>query len=286
MMISGFTIIRNALINDYPIVEAISSILPMVDEMIVLIGNSEDRTEDLIRAIPSEKIKIYHSFWDPNLKKGGAVLAVETDKARQYISRDSDWAFYIQADEVIHEKYHDAIRKTAKKYQEDPQVEGLVFDYLHFYGNYEYVADSRKWYSKEVRIIRNDPKIRSYRDAQGFRKGSMKIRVKPVDATVYHYGWVKSPKKMKEKLNKVIEFWSDSESQPIGDEAFDFSQFDSLRHFEGDHPSVMIKRIEEKNWHIDLDISKKKLKLKNKVLYWFEKKTGKRLFEFRNYTII
>jgi hypothetical protein len=286
MKISGFTIIRNALINDYPIVEAIRSILPVVDEMIVLVGNSEDRTEDLIRDIPSEKIKIYHSLWDPSLTKGGKVLAVETDKARQFISKDSDWSFYIQADEVIHEKYHDVIRRTAEKYKDDLRVEGLVFNYLHFYGNYEYVADSRKWYSKEVRIIRNDPGIQSYRDAQGFRRGTRKIHAKPVEATVYHYGWVKSPKKMKEKLNKVLEFWSDSIDEQVPEEAFDFSQFDSLQHFKGDHPAVMQKRIDEKNWRVDLDISKKKLKLKNKLLYWYEKKTGKRLFEFRNFKII
>jgi hypothetical protein len=286
MKISGFTIIRNAILNDYPVVEAILSILPVVDEMIVLVGNSEDRTEDLIRGIASEKIKIYHSLWDPTLKKGGKVLAAETDKARQFISKDSDWSFYIQADEVIHEKYHHAIRKTAEKYKDDKRVEGLVFNYLHFYGNYEYVADSRKWYSKEVRIIRNDPDIQSYRDAQGFRKGSKKINVKPVDATVYHYGWVKSPIKMKEKMNTVHEFWSESDNGFVAEEVFDFSQFDSLRSFDGHHPNVMKKRIQEKSWHIDLDISKKKLKLKNRVLYWYEKKTGKRLFEFKNYKII
>jgi len=286
MMISGFTIVRNAIINDYPIVEAITSILPVVDEMIVLIGNCEDKTEDLIRGIQSEKLKIHHSVWNPDLKKGGVVLAIETEKARKYISRDSDWAFYIQADEVVHEKYHDAIRKTAAKYKDDKQVEGLLFNYLHFYGNYEYVADSRKWYHKEVRIIRNDSGIQSFRDAQGFRRGSRKIRVKPVDAFVYHYGWVKNPRKMKEKMINVNEFWSDSIYETVPGDVFDFNQFDSLRLFDSEHPTVMKQRIKEKNWHTDLDISKKKLRFKDKILHWYEKKTGKRLFEFRNYKII
>jgi hypothetical protein len=286
MKISGFTIIRNAIINDYPIVEAITSILPVVDEMIVLIGNSEDKTEALIRSIQSEKLKIHHSVWDAKLKKGGEVLAVETDKARQFISTDSDWSFYIQADEVVHEKYHDAIRKTAALYKDDKRIEGLLFNYLHFYGNYEYIADSRKWYNKEVRIIRNDKGIQAYRDAQGFRRGSKKINVKQVDATIYHYGWVKTPGKMKEKINKVHEFWSESNYKPVHDDEFDFTQFDSLRRFESEHPAVMKKRIEEKNWYIDLDISKKKLRFKDKILHWYEKKTGKRLFEFRNYKII
>ncbi|HEV3222001.1 MAG TPA: glycosyltransferase family 2 protein [Puia sp.] len=291
MKISGFTIVRNAVLYDYPVVEAITSILPVVDEMIVLLGNSEDNTEELIRSIQSDKIRIHYSVWDENLKKGGAVLAVETDKAFQLISPDSDWAFYIQADEIIHEKYHDVIRKTSLLYKDDKRVEGLLFNYLHFYGTYDYVADSRKWYHKEVRIIRNDKGIHAYRDAQGFRRGLKKINVKPVEAMVYHYGWVKNPRKMKEKLKKTQEFWLDTINDPTNverrsGEIFDFSAFDSLKHFDSEHPVVMKKRIEEKNWNIDLDISKKKFSLKEKLLYWYEKKTGKRLFDFRNYKII
>ncbi|HEY2726712.1 MAG TPA: glycosyltransferase family 2 protein, partial [Parafilimonas sp.] len=135
MKISGFTIIKNAVINDYPIVEAITSILPVVDEMIVLVGDSEDETEALIRSIHSPKIKIFNSVWDPTINKGGKILAVETDKAFALIANDSDWAFYIQADEAVHEKYHAEILKTAEHYKDDKRVDGLVFNYLHFYGS-------------------------------------------------------------------------------------------------------------------------------------------------------
>jgi hypothetical protein len=291
MKISGFTIVRNAIINDYPIVEAINSILPVVDEMIVLIGESEDDTIGLIQGILSEKVKIHFSVWDPSLNKGGEVLAVETDKAHQLVSSDSDWSFYIQADEVVHEKYCETIRRTAALYKDDRRVEGLLFNYLHFYGTYDYVADGRNWYHREVRLIRNDKNILAYKDAQGFRKGSKKILVKPVDATIYHYGWVKDPGKMKNKLRNVQELWKDTINEPrniekLAGEVFDFSQFDSLCHFEGEHPEVMKKRIEEKNWNIDLDISRNNMSAKDRILHWFEKKTGKRLFDFRNYKII
>ena len=154
------------------------------------------------------------------------------------------------------------------------------------------MGDSRKWYHKEVRIIRNDREIHAYRDAQGFRKGSEKIRVKPVDATGYHYGWVKNPRKRKEKLKDLlVSYWADAVDEPANierasGELFDFSQFDSLTHFKGEHPAVMKKRIAEKNWTVDLDVSKKKLSPKEKILYWLEKKTGKRWFDFKNYKII
>ncbi len=47
MKVSGFTIIKNAVINGYPIVEAITSILPVVDEMIVLVGDCDDDTQGI-----------------------------------------------------------------------------------------------------------------------------------------------------------------------------------------------------------------------------------------------
>ena len=127
MKISGFTIIRNAIINDYPIVEAIKSVLPLVDEMVVLVGDSEDATEDLIRSIGDPKIRIHHSTWDLSLRTGGRVLAVETNKALRLISPDSTWAFYIQADEAVHERYHDAIKQACIRYKDDRRVDGLLY---------------------------------------------------------------------------------------------------------------------------------------------------------------
>lgn len=276
--------------NDYPVVESISSILPVVDEMIVLIGDSQDETEKLIRSINSPKISIHHSVWDPALKEGGRVLAAETDKAFQLVSADSDWAFYIQADEVVHEKYHPAIRNAAEKYKDDKRVDGLLFNYLHFYGTYDFVGDSRRWYHKEVRMIRNDKTISAYRDAQGFRRNGERIHVKPLDAFVYHYGWVKNPRMMQQKRRNMTELWQDKSGETqeiIGSDFFDYNEnLDSLKRFTGTHPAVMQQRVKEQNWTVNLDISKKNFSMKDHLLYWFEKKTGIRLFDFRNYRII
>src|SRR5688500_11154665 len=290
MKISGFTIIRNAILNDYPVVESISSILPVVDEMIVLVGDSQDETEKLIWSIGSPKIIIHHSVWDPALKEGGRVLAAETDKAFQHIAADSDWAFYIQADEVVHEQYHDIIRKAAEQYAADKRVDGLLFNYLHFYGTYDFVGDSRRWYHKEVRIIRNDKTITAYRDAQGFRRNGERIRVKQIPAWVFHYGWVKNPKQMQEKRRNTAGIWSENswlKENVVSSDIFDYNDYlDSLQRFGGTHPTVMQQRVKEQNWTVDLDLSKKKFSLKDRLLYWFEKKTGIRLFDFKNYRII
>jgi hypothetical protein len=277
MQVSGFTFIRNAVKFDYPVVEAITSILPLCEEFVVVLGNSEDRTRELLESIGSPKLKIYDSTWDDSLREGGKVLAVETNKALDRISPKSDWCFYIQGDEVIHEKYLPVIREAMQRYQDDLRVEGLLFDYLHFYASYDYTGDSTQWYRKEVRIVRNDKSIRSYRDAQGFRKNGRPLNVKKTDACVYHYGWVKPPSRQQDKQKYFNKLWhSDAwmKSHVPATDEFDYSRIDSLAPFTGSHPAVMKKRIAEKNWSFTYDPSRKKLSLKSWFKLGIEKRTG------------
>jgi glycosyltransferase involved in cell wall biosynthesis len=289
MKVSGFTFIRNAIKFDYPIVEAITSILPLCDEFIVAVGNSDDGTRQLIEQIGSSKIRIVDTIWDDSLREGGQVLAVETNKAFDAISEDTDWAFYIQGDEIVHERYLPEILESMEQWKDNPKVEGLVFNYLHFYGSYDFVGDSRKWYRREVRIIRNNKKIRSYRDAQGFRLDDRKLNVKPVDACIYHYGWVKPPQKQQLKQYHFNRYWDNLEWEKDKEsikETFDYSQTDSLGWFKDTHPQVLKERIKRMNWEFDIDPTLKKLSPVYRLLHWFEEKTGWRIGEYRNYTII
>ncbi|MDR3329109.1 MAG: hypothetical protein LBS63_03240 [Prevotellaceae bacterium] len=295
MKVSGFTFVRNAVKYDYPVVEAITSILPLCDEFIVCLGKSDDATADLIAAIASDKIKVIHSVWDDSLREGGRALAVETNKAFDAVAPDSDWAFYIQADEVVHEKYLPAIRQAMEQHLSNKKVACLVLKYLHFYGSYKYVGDSRSWYRREIRVIRNDKNIRSYKDAQGFRalssnvngEGYKKLAGKLVDAYVYHYGWVRNPYFQSAKQAGFATLYNPNAPLTVAPhELFDYGNVSSLALFAGEHPKVMQARVGAMNWRFEFDTSKKRLPLKYKVLQWIESATGKRLFEFRNYKII
>ncbi|MFN3381485.1 MAG: glycosyltransferase family 2 protein, partial [Runella zeae] len=278
MHVTGFTFIRNAVKFDYPIVEAITSILPICDEFVVAVGKGEDETLRLIQEIAPQKIRIIETIWDESLRKGGVVYAKETDKAFQAIAAYSDWAFYIQGDEVVHEKDLPIIKEAMQKWKDDASVDGLLFNYIHFYGSYDYIGDSPKWYRKEIRVIKNNKNIYSYRDAQGFRKDvNQKLRVKPIDASIYHYGWVKDPRVMQQKHLHVHQFWHEDEAEKhikVSAKGFDYSQIDSLDKFTGTHPQVMQARIRRQNWAFTHDISHKNLSLKYRFKLWMEKYTG------------
>ena len=289
MKVAGFTFIRNAVKNDYPVVEAITSILPLCDEFVIALGNSDDATAQLIENIGSPKIRVINTVWDDSKREGGAVFAEQTDIAFNNISPDADWAFYIQGDECVHEKYLPTIKKEMEDNLADTKVEGLLFKYQHFYGSYDYYSHSRRWYRREIRIVRNNKHIHAYRDAQGFRWDDRKINVKLIDAYIYHYGWVKQPRVIENKLRNFSRFYHDeawiAANIPETYE-FDYSNADKLILFTGTHPAVMQKRIAALNWKLDPTKIKMKMDTRRKVLQAIEMLTGWRIGEYRNYKIV
>jgi len=289
MKVSGFTFIRNAILFDYPVVESIRSILPLCDEMVVAVGQSDDATYDLISRIDPNKIRIIETVWDDTMRAGGRVLALETDKAYRAVSGDSDWAFYIQGDEVLHEKYIEPVRQAMLQWKDDPRVDGLLFDYLHFYGSYDYVGASPKWYNHEIRIIRKSDAIYSFRDAQGFQKGKHQhLNVKPAHACMYHYGWVKEPIAMQRKQENFHKLYHPDdwvEKNVVKASEFDFSGIDALKRFNETHPAVMLDRIAKKNWQFDFDLSMSRMSLKNRAKILLKNALGIEL-GYKNYKLI
>lgn len=289
MKVTGFSFIKDGITYDYPVVEAIKSILPICDDFVVAVGKSSDLTLDLINQIDPTKIKIVETVWDENLREGGRVLAEETNKAFAAISDESDWAFYIQGDEVMHEKYLDVVHENMVKYKDKKIVDGLLFKYKHFYGSYDYVGSSIRWYQNEIRVVRNDKSIYSFRDAQGFRKGDNEmLRVKAMNAWMYHYGWVKEPGAMQKKQENFNKYWHDDEwidkNVKSADE-FDYSEIDSLKLFEGTHPEVMKERLKSKNWKFDYDLSYNKTSSKEAFKRAMKKYFGMD-FTYKNYRLL
>ncbi|HER07913.1 MAG TPA: hypothetical protein ENO20_03290, partial [Bacteroides sp.] len=213
MKISGFSMGKNALKLYYPMRQSIESILPIVDEFVVALGDCDpdDTTREEIEAIGSDKIRIIDTVWDIEKYPRGMEHAHQTDIAKNHCT--GDWLFYLQSDEVVHEKDLQKIRDRCRQLLDEREVEGLLFRYLHFWGDYAHVQDSHCWYRKEIRIVRNDPDIHSWESAQSFRRipdfdglnyrkheGTSKLRVAGVDAEIFHYGWVRPPAIMQDKI--------------------------------------------------------------------------------------
>ncbi|MCU0329491.1 MAG: glycosyltransferase family 2 protein [Candidatus Kapabacteria bacterium] len=289
MKTTGFTFIRNAILYDYPIVEAIQSILPLCQSVVVALGDSMDETEALVRSIDPKKIVVIPTVWDESLRDGGRVLAEETNKALEAVPDDSDWAIYIQGDEVLHEQSLPVLETAMDRYRHDESIDGLLLNYHHFYGSYDYIGVSPNWYRHEIRVIKPRRNIYSYRDAQGFRKGAEeKLSVVATEAWIHHYGWVKPPEAMQRKQETFNKYWHDDdwvEANIPKVTNFDYaSHIRQLARFSGAHPQVMERRVASRNWEFDCDISMNRLTLRDKLKDFLREHCGIDL-SYRNYII-
>ncbi len=286
MKVSGFTFVRNGIKFDYPFIESIKSILPLVDEMIVNVPSSEDETLDAVRNIKDKKIKIFETEWEGDIPSGGKILSHHTNLALEKCT--GDWCFYIQADEIVHEEDYSSILQAMKDNLNDNSIDGLLFDYVHFYGSYDCVASARNWYRREVRIIRNKRNIVSFADAQGFRYAvsNAKVPVAYTGAKIYHYGWVRPIESMRTKTIAMDRLWhggkKDEENKSLKYRAKQYG----LREFRGRHPKIMKERIRKQKWSFNYD---SRISSYREFRYWtsdlIQKLTGLRPFEYKGYKL-
>lgn len=287
-MRSGFTIVRNAVRLDYPIVPAIRSVLELCDEFVVNVGRSDDGTRELITSIGDPRIRILDTEWDFSV--GSRMLAIETQRAVEACR--GRWGVYIQADEVLHEEGANRLAEAMSACDADRRVEGLVVRFLHFYGGFDAIATNRRWYRREIRVVRLGADVRSYRDAQGFRVGAAgrRVRARLTDATMFHYGWARPAWAIDEKFEANKRIWVGgleviSRQQARGD----LEWMPLLRPFRGTHPHVAQSWVAERARQPRRLVGPRRLRPAHLRYYlsdWIERLTGARLFEFRNYDVI
>jgi glycosyltransferase involved in cell wall biosynthesis len=243
MKISGFTFIRNALEFDYPVTQSIKSILPICDEFIVNVGDSNDGTVELIESINDPKIKIITTKWNDLLRTKGFVYGQQ--KTIAHYSCTGDWAFYLEGDEVVHEDDLPKIYGAMRRNLDNPEVEALVFDYVHFYGNHTTCLESPAWYRRAPRIIRNT--IRAYAPDGLFfvvldsNKKGRYPKAALADATIYHYGWARQERHMNMKSMNVQRYWNKTHRD------ISYGDIDPaiLKEFKGTHPAAIMDWLPE-----------------------------------------
>jgi hypothetical protein len=284
-VISGFTIVRNAVKLDYPIVPAIRSILDLCDEVVVNVGRSDDATRELVAGIGDPRVRVLDTVWD--FARGGGTLAFETNRAMAACS--GTWGVYIQADEVLHETGAAVLRERMRECADDARVEGLLVDYRHFFGDFDTIATDRHWYRREVRVVRLDGDVRSHSDAQGFRvgAGARRLRARVTGAQMFHYGWARPPHSMRNKLVASQEIFTEQVDRLAAratQETLNWTPL--LRRFPGAHPGVVAPWIAARRGTAGRAVGPRRLRLAHVRLYlsdWIERLTGARLFEYRNY---
>ena len=285
--LSAFSIVKNARIYDYPIDAALRSVLPLVDELLVDVGHSDDDTLDIVRAINDPRIRIFERDWGSEKDRTTSVHSEETNFVMDRCTHD--WALYIQADEVLHEEDYEGLRAALREAADRPQVEGLVFDYVHFYGSPDWWLWGRAWYRREVRLVRRSSGVRSRAGAQGFKvpPGWRPVDAIPARARIFHYGYAKTLEALKARRRLWARYWSGDEEE-WGQ--WEFTHPRELRPFTGAHPSAVRDWIVSREWPYRPEEYERPDWSYDEVRNWIsdrvESATGWRMFEHRNYRLL
>lgn len=220
--------------------------LPLVDEMIVAVGDCDDGTIQALTTIDSPKLKLLHTIWDPAVRSGGLIISQQTNLALDACM--GDWCFYLQADEVIHENDLDRLDWAMRRYLHKTSIEGLSFRYHHFRADYSY-RDPLP-YRRQARIIRRSSSARSYGDGCGFRTPRGRLRTAASGAWIYHYGHVKPPRQMSAKMDYFSSLYDGRQVQTGAEVESDTYGWDvrSCERFRGTHPKEMLERIAAQDW--------------------------------------
>jgi glycosyltransferase involved in cell wall biosynthesis len=245
MKVSGFSFIRDGVRLGYPFEESIRSALPVCDEFIVAVGASDDGTWERLQAMDEPKLKLLPTQWNEQCRRHGFVYGQQKMIAQYNCS--GDWAFYLEGDEVLHERDHERLRAAMHHYLDDDAVEVLAFDYYHFYGDARHLHVSSQAYRRAARIIRNRLrslapdglywvmiKDRTWHGGRNKRR-TRYPRAAALNIPIYHYGNARDARFLKIKAATGNQYWATDVFYDI------YGDIDphQIGPFEGDHPAVM-----------------------------------------------
>ncbi len=294
MRIEGFTYVRNGFKMGYPFLPSINSVLPIVDQLFVVVGDSEDGTREAIENLKNDKIVIVDSIWEEEKRVNGEIFKDQANLGLQKVT--GDWAIHIQADEVLNEADGEKLLNYIHEADELKEVDGLLFPFYHFWGDYQHIRKTRRTHAFEIRAFKNNRNVQSYRDSMGFRiikpesseNNGTKLKVLKTDIPIYHYAYTRHPKLMNKKSNYFDRFWHSNEwlKNNTKEADFDYNEVDRLEPYEGSHPIYMGDVIKQKDWEFNYDPSKSNMRFKDRIFNGFEKQFKLRLFEYKNYILV
>lgn len=263
MKISGFTFVRNATRLQYPIAGSIQSVLPIVDEFVVVVGDSSDETVAAVQGIGSPKIRLVPSRWNPNVNSGGYVLAQQTNIG--LFNCTGEWAIYLQADEAIHERDHATLTAHMERYRHDDGVEGMLLQRVTFFGDYHTIVTAHPFqYDLACRIVKPHRFVLSRGDAAGFcvhpkyKERGRRIRAVDTGLTLFHYGDVRATAASREFQRVKGHYWAGGGASlgladPGLTDIYERTPRMFVGAYAGPHPAPMLQRVATHSERLDLD---------------------------------
>ena len=290
--ISGVTFVKDVICLGYPFIESIKSIAPLCDEVVINVGFDDPELEKddgtwqkLQKEFPQDKFVLIKSFWNPEMVADGLILSQQMNIALEHCR--GEYCHYIQADEAVHEEDFPTIRKGIQQMEKNPSIDGLVYNFIHFYADPYIVKHTRNTYRKEIRLIRNHCNILSWKDAQGFRfDNHTKLYGVEIPARIFHYGWSRREAVMDKKNKAFAKLYHGKEHR---EEDFSYRHIWGLSPFRGTHPACMgewIRQNRNERNILSLPLAFEWKNIGLALSDWIERYSNYRIGEYKNYKLL
>jgi glycosyltransferase involved in cell wall biosynthesis len=250
MKLCGNVCIRNGNELDFCWRECIQSLLPVCDMVSVSDGESTDGTQEEIREWMTREPKIVLNVYPWPDPKGHPDWWVEWINYNRVHCR-GDWEFQLDADEILHEKSCDSIRR----FIEENKRRSAIVTRWNFWRDHRHLIPEGECLGKHV--IRLAP-LDVWMPSDGFHPNGNEAAMmsKKTDIEIYHYGFIRKrgPFFKKERLLQGYFFNSYDErlvkaAQRDGNWMDDPGVTAYASHpvpYDGDHPSVIKPWLQER----------------------------------------
>ena len=251
MTLGGNVVIRNGNSLDFCWRECIQSLLPVCDVVSVSDGESTDGTQEEIREWMKSEPKIVLNVWPwPDPKGDWDWFVNWINYNREHIP--CDWQFQLDADEVLHEKSYDEIRR----FIETPGQTGIVTRF-NFWKDHRHLIPEGHCLGK--RVVRLAPQRLWLASDGEHAKGAEAASLgKATGIEIYHYGFIRKREQFFAKERLLQRYFADNYDPRL--EAAEKHEGNwmekegvtgwesQLDRYEGEHPAVAREWLKERGY--------------------------------------
>lgn len=244
--LGGASFIHNGIVQDYNYRETIDCLVELCDKVVIVDAGSTDGTYEDLRSYIDEVNKPFYntrvlliraSTEEWHAQQGREKLSFFSNIAISALS--TDWVFYLQMDEILHEDSFPYVRAAI----EEDGVDGYLVSRLNLWKDPHHmlnVPQERKPVSTEV-IRLAKTKFRCFDDAESLAvDGVMGIFGDVNNIQIFHMGFIRDKVKHLEKIKhmqKEVFLWGDYDAK-----AKDCTEFQPDRWFDPEKDLVPIPK--------------------------------------------
>lgn len=254
--LSGFVCVRNAVKFDYCVEEAVKSLIPVCDEVVIsyggVYGEEDDGTLEIVKGLVKMDSRVRAVWYDwPNPERNIHWWTTWLNHARERLLYDT--MLGLDSDEVLDPAGYNQIRAMTSTGC------SALFHRLNFWKDPQHLAPENRVCGTQV--ARLGPTSAWMCSDEPFPAVNPNIRTKAEpfpSLRIFHYGFLRKPDAFVKKADAIQNMFFGSTDARLAEQVAkgqrwderDYFDGESLRKFDGQHPEVARAWLTERGYSL------------------------------------